>query len=324
MKAMIFEKYGSPDVLHLEDIEKPIPRRNELLVKVEAASVNAIDWHFLRGKPILVRLQYGFLRPKARVLGYDMAGRVEQVGQDVTQFKPGDDVFGGMGFGLGAFAEYACIPEDGFVAGKPDNITYEQAAAVPGAAVAALIGLRDRGNLQAGQKVLINGASGGTGTFSVQIAKALGADVTGVCSSRNVEMIQSLGADHVIDYTVDDFTTTGQTYDLLLDNVGNRSPSDMLRVIRPGGTCVIVGYTGMGLMLRQSILGPRLAKARGITWAKPAAGDPGREHADSLKKLLETGEVVPKIEKRYPLVDLPAAMRHIETGHARAKITIAV
>lgn len=322
MRAMVCRRYGSPDVLGFEDVERPVPGENELLVRVRASSVNAIDWHFLRGKPIMVRLQHGLLRPKNRILGYDMAGRVEEVGDGVTQFEPGDDVFGGMGFGLGAFADYACIAEDAFVAKKPENVTFEQAGAVPGAAVAALIGLRERGNVQPGQKVLINGSSGGTGTFAVQIARALGAEVTGVCSTRNLEMVRRIGADHVVDYTRDDFTRTGETYDLLLDNVGNRSVRDMLRALRPGGTVVIVGYTNMRLMLQQSILGPRAAKARGLTWSKPASEEPATEHADALKALLENGDVVPEIETSYTLEELPEAIRHIETGHARAKIVI--
>jgi NADPH:quinone reductase-like Zn-dependent oxidoreductase len=323
MKAMTCRKYGGPDVLRLEEIERPEPGSNELRVRVKASSVNAVDWHFLRGKPVLVRLQYGLLRPKNTILGYDFAGTVEAVGGGVTRFQPGDDVFGGTeGFGLGGFAEYACIPEDGFVARKPGNVTFEQAAAVPGAAVAALIGLRERGGVRSGQTVLVNGASGGVGTFAVQIAKAFGARVTGVCSTRNVEMVRRLGAGHVVDYTRDDFTRTGETYDLLLDNVGNRRVADMLRTVRPGGTVVIVGFTNMRLMLQQSIRGPGAAKARDVTWSKPASEEPGPEHADTLAELLETGRVVPEIEATYPLNELPAAMRRFETEHARSKIVI--
>jgi len=324
MKAMVYRRYGSPDNLHLEEVKKPVPGDNQLLVKVKASSVNALDWHFLRGKPILVRLQYGLLRPKVKVLGYDMAGIVEDIGKDVTQFKPGDEVFGGLGFGLGGFAEYACINEKGFVARKPGNISFEQAAAVPAAAVTALIGIQDRGMARSGQSVLINGSTGGVGTFAVQIAKALGMEVTGVCSTRKKDMVRSLGADYVIDYTRDDFSKIGRYYDLLLDNVGNRNVTDMLHVIRPGGTCVIVGFTGIGNMLRQSIFGPLRSKAQGIRWDKPASGEPSLDHANYLKELLETGMVVPLIEKQYSLENLPDALRHIETGHAKAKIVIKI
>ena len=322
MRAMVYNRYGPPDVLHLKEIERPVPKDNELLVKIEASSVNAVDWHFMRGSPVLVRLQYGMFRPKNTVLGYDFAGRIEQVGGNVTQFKPGDEVFGGLGFGLGGFSEYACIPENAFVSTKPPTVGFEQAAAVPGAAVAALIGLRHRGRVQPGQRVLINGSAGGTGTFAVQIAKACGAEVTAVCSTRNVEMVRRLGADHVVDYRQEDFTRTGETYDLLLDNVGNRRVPDMVRALRDGGTVVIVGFTNMRLMLQQSILGPRAAKARNITWSKPASAEPSRDHADALKELLESGTIIPEIEKVYPLEELPEAMRLIETGHARAKIVI--
>lgn len=322
MRAMTSRRYGSPDVLRLEEVETPVPGPNELLVRVRASSVNAVDWHFLTGRPILVRLQYGLLRPRNAVLGYDFAGRVEQVGSGVTRFAPGDEVFGGLDFGLGAFAEYVCLPEDGFVARKPANLTFEQAASVPGAAVAALIGLRERGGLQPGQRVLINGASGGVGTFAVQIARALGGKVAGVCSTRNVEMVRKLGADHVVDYTREDFTRTGETCDLLLDNVGNRTVSDMLRVLGPGGTVVVVGFTNMRLMLQQSVLGPRAARARGVTWSPPSSVEPGPEHAETLAGLLEHGDIVPEVETRYPFEQLPDALRHILTGRARAKISV--
>jgi len=324
MRAMVCRRYGSPDVLGLEDVERPVPKPSEILVRVAASSVNAADWHFLRGKPILVRLQYGFLRPKNTILGYDFAGRVETVGRNVTRFEPGDDVFGGLGFGLGAFAEYACIPEDGFLARKPDNLTFEQAAAVPGGAVPALIGLRERGRVRPGQAVLVNGSSGSVGTFAVQIAKALGAEVTAVCSTRNVEMVRRLGADDVVDYTNADFARLGRQWDLLLDNVGNRSVRDMVRAVRAGGAVAIVGFTNMRLMLQQSILGPRAAKKHGINWSPPDSREPGPEHADALKVMLENGSVVPEIEARYTLEQLPDAMRHIETGHARAKIVVTI
>ena len=231
MNAMVCRRYGPPEVLHMEPRERPVPAHNEVLVRVRASSVNAIDWHFLTGKPFLVRLQYGLLRPRNAVLGYDFAGLVEEVGSQVTRFGRGDEVFGGVGLGLGAFAEYVCIREDAFIATKPATTSFEQAAAVPGAGVAALLGLRERGHVRSGQRVLVNGASGGVGTFAVQIARALGAEVTGVCSTRNADMVRSLGADRVIDYTRQDFTRNGGSYDLLLDNVGNRTAAALLRPV---------------------------------------------------------------------------------------------
>ena len=322
MKAMVYRRYGAPDVLRLEEAEKPAPGEHDLLVKVKASSLNAVDLHFLRASPALVRFQNGFFRPKNKILGYDIAGLVETVGKKVTRFKPGDAVFGGLGFCMGGFAEYACIREDAFMAGIPGNITFEQAAAVPGAAAAALIALHQRGKLESGQKVLVNGASGGTGTFSVQIAKAAGARVTGVCSTRNLERVRKLGADQVIDYTRDDFSLNESDYDLLLDNVGNRSVEDLLRPVRSGGTVVIVGFTSMGLMLKQSLFGPGAAGKRHITWAKPASEEPTPAHAETLRDLLETGKIVPEIEKSYPLKQLPEAIRYMETEHAKAKIVI--
>ncbi|MCX6121745.1 MAG: NAD(P)-dependent alcohol dehydrogenase [Ignavibacteriales bacterium] len=322
MKAMICSKYGSPDSLHLEEVEKPVPKDNELLIKVHAASVNALDWHFLRGKPFLVRLQFGFFKPKIRILGYDIAGHVEAVGKKVTQFKPGDEMFGGLGFVLGGFAEYACIAEDGFVALKPSGTTFEQAAAVPAAAVTALKGLRDKGHIKSGQKVLINGAAGGVGTFSVQIAKSFDTIVTGVCSSQKLDMVRSIGADNVIDYTKEDFTRNGQTYDLILDNVGNRTVSDLMRALNPTGRCVIVGFTSMGHMLMQSILALRVSKSEGKRILSASSEKPNREDISFLKKLLESRKVVPTIDRQYPLEQLAEAIGYVETGHARAKVVI--
>ena len=322
MKAIICTKYGPPDSLRLEEVEKPIPKDNELLIKVHAASVNALDWHFLRGKPFFVRLQFGFFKPKIRILGYDIAGHVEAVGKKVTQFKPGDEVFGGLGFVLGGFAEYACIAEDGFVALKPSGTTFEQAAAVPAAAVTALKGLRDKGHIKSGQKVLINGAAGGVGTFSVQIAKSFDTHITGVCSSQNLDMVRSIGADNVIDYTKEDFTKNGQTYDLILDNVGNRTVSDLMRALNPTGTCVIVGFTSIGHMLMQSILAPRVSKSEGKRILSASSEKPNREDINFLKELLESRKVVPTIDRQYPLEQLAEAIGYVETGHARAKVVI--
>ena len=322
MKAMIFRKYGPPDVLHLEEVGKPIPKDNELLVKVQAASVNALDWHFLRGKPFLVRMQYGFYRPRTRILGYDIAGRVEAVGKNVTRFKLGDEVFAGLGFSLGGFAEYACTAEDGCVTLKPAGTTFEEAAAVPAAAVTALKGLRDKGKIQPGQTVLINGAAGGVGTFSVQIARSFDTEVTGVCSSRNLELVRSIGADKVVDYTKEDFTRNGQTYDVVLDNVGNLSVSDFMRTLNPTGTGVIVGFTSIGHMPAQSFLASRVSKATGRKILSASSEKPNTENIQFLKGLLESRKVVPTIDRQYALEQLAEAIGYVETGHAKAKVVI--
>jgi len=324
MKAIVCTKYGPPESLQLEDVEKPVPKDNELLVKVHAASVNALDWHMLRGKPFLVRLQFGFFRPKNRILGYDIAGRVEVVGKKVTQFKPGDEVFGGLGFALGGFAEYACIAEDGFVALKPSGMAFEEAAAVPCAAATALRNIRDRGHIQSGQKVLINGAAGGVGTFSVQIAKSFDTEVTGVCSAQNMEMVRSIGADKVINCAKVDFTRNGQKYDLVLDNVGNLPVSGLMRALKPEGRGVLVGFTSMRHMLTNSILAPLVSRAAGRKILPSAAGEPGREEIHFLKGLLESRKVVPTIDRRYPLQRLAEAIGYVETGHARAKVVITI
>src|SRR5436305_3938804 len=247
MKAIVYTHYGSPDVLQFKEVAKPTPKDNEVLVKVRAASADAGNWHLLRAKPFLMRLMgFGLLKPKHKILGAAVAGRVEAVGRNVTQFQPGDEIFGDVSkCGWGAFAEYVCAREDA-LALKPANVTFEEAAAVPLAAVTALQGLRAKGQIQPGQKVLIHGASGGVGTFAVQIAKSFGAEVTGVCSTRNVDMVRSIGADHVIDYTQEDFTKSGQRYDLILEMGGNRSLADLRRVLTPGGTLVLVGGEGGG------------------------------------------------------------------------------
>src|SRR2546422_10277663 len=243
MKAIVYTTYGSPDVLQLKEVARSTPKDNEVLVQVHAASVNAADWHLMRGTPFLARLVNGLQKPKNTKLGADVAGRVEAVGRNVTQFQVGDDVFGCIPLNeLGSFAEYVCAQED-TVALKPAKMTFEQAAAVPLAAFTALQGLRDKGQIQLGQKVLVNGASGGVGTCAVQIAKSFGTEVTGVCSTRNVDMVRSIGADHVIDYTQEDFTKNGQRYDLIFDAVGNRSVSDYKRALSPNGICAVAGFT---------------------------------------------------------------------------------
>ncbi len=255
MKAIVYTKYGSPDVLQLKEVEKPAPKADEVLVKVHAASANPADWHLMRAEPFLARFANGLLKPKNTRLGADVAGSVEAVGSNVTQFKVGDDVFGEMALDtLGCFAEYVCAPED-LVALKPANLTFEQAAAVPLAAFTALQGLRDKGQIRPGQKVLINGASGGVGTFAVQIAKSFGTEVTGVCSTRNVELVRSIGADHVIDYTQVDFTQNGQQYDLIFDAVGNRSVADIRRALSPTGICSVAGFTSLSRLFQVMLLG---------------------------------------------------------------------
>ncbi len=304
MKAIKFTNYGSPDVLQLKEVAQPIPKDDEVLVKIRAASVNALDWHILRGEPFLQRLESGILRPKTEILGADIAGWVAAVGGKVKQFKPGDEVYGDLYWcGFGAFAEYVCIPENS-LALKPTNISFEAAAAVPQAAFTALHALRDQGQVQPGQKVLINGASGGVGTFAVQIAKSYGAEVTGVCSTRNLELVGSIGADQVIDYTKEDFTEIGERYDLIIDIAANRSLSDLKRALRPDGICVVVGFSTVVHMLSVRFLGPWISRTGG---KKMGMLMPDKDESDLLfmKELLEAGKVVPVIDKQYPLMRSP-------------------
>ncbi len=323
MKAVVNHVYGSPEVLKLEEVAKPTPKDDEVLVEVHAASVNAADWHLLRGKPFLVRLVVGgLLKPKNTILGAAVAGRVEAVGSNVKQFQPGDEVFGDVsGSGFGAFAEYVCVPENA-LALKRTNMTFEEAAAIPVAAVTALQGLRDKGQIQPGQKVLINGASGGVGMFAVQIAKAFGADVTAVCSTRNVDMVRSLGADHVIDYTQEDFTKNGQQYDLILAANGYHSIWAYKRALRSKGKYVLTGGS-MAQMYQAMILGPLISmtgsKKMGNLMAKPNQKD-----LVLMEEFLEEGKVKPVIEKRYSLSEVPEAVRYVEEGHARGKVVINV
>jgi NADPH:quinone reductase-like Zn-dependent oxidoreductase len=322
MKAMVRHAYGSPEVVQLEELPTPAPRNDEVLVKVRAASGNPADWHVLRGAPIIMRLMgFGLLRPKRPTLGADVAGTVEAIGPDVKDLAVRDEVFGDIsGCGWGAFAEYVCVHERALVR-KPASITFEQAAAVPLAAVTAVHALRE-GRIRAGAKVLINGASGGVGTFAVQIAKALGAEVTGVCSAKNVDLVRSIGADHVIDYTGEDFTRGGERYDLIVDAAAFRPVSDCLRALRSDGTYVHVGGTTNGMLgaafasLRGSILGNKHVR---VLMSKP-----DREALLFVKDLLETGKIVPVLDKRYSLRDVPEAIRYLEGGHARGKVVIAV
>jgi NADPH:quinone reductase-like Zn-dependent oxidoreductase len=322
MKAIVCTKYGSPDVLQLQEVEKLSPQDDEVLIRIYAASVNARDWRFMRAKPFFIRLRPGgFLQPKNKILGADVAGRVEAIGSNVKQFKPGDDVFGYLpsATGRGTFAEYVCAKEN-LITLKPANLTFEQAAAVPLAAMTALQGLRDNGNIQPGQKVLINGASGGVGTFAVQIAKAFGTEVTGVCSTRNLEMVRSIGADHVIDYTREDFTRNGKHYDLILAANGYRPISEYLHALSSDGIYVVAG--GSMLQLFQAALqGRRTSKTRSQKTYVVSLVQSQKDLA-FLKELLESGKVVPVIDGRYPLSKTAEALRYFEKEHAQGKVVI--
>jgi NADPH:quinone reductase-like Zn-dependent oxidoreductase len=321
MKAAIHHKYGSPDVIELVDIDIPIPQEDEVLVKVQAASINAYDWHLLTADIFLVRLMGGgLLKPKNTVIGADIAGRVEAVGGSIKQFKPGDEVYGDIaGRRYGGFSEYVAVPEKP-LALKPINLSFEQAAAVPMAAITALQGLRDEGQLHPGQKVLINGASGGVGTFAVQIAKAFGAEVTAVCSTRNLDQARSIGADYVIDYTQDDFTTLGQQYDLILAANGYHPISAYKRCLTPQGIYVMAG--GSAAQIFQVILlGPRMSEKGGRKLGNLSAKQSQKDLV-FIKELIESGNVHPVIDRCYPLSEIADAMRYQGTGHARGKVVI--
>jgi len=323
MKAIVCTKYGPPDVLQLKEVEKPVSKDNEVLIKVHAASANAYDWHMLRADPFLVRLMGGgLLKPKNKIPGVDIAGRVEAVGRNVRQFQPGDEVFGDLSAcGNGGFAEYVSVPENA-VALKPARMTFEEAAAVPMAAVTALQGLRDKGQIQPGQKVLINGASGGVGTFAVQIAKWFGAEVTGVCSTRNLDMARSIGADKVIDYTQEDFTQNGQRYDLILAVNGYHPISAYKRALRPKGIYVMAGGS-TAQIFQALLLGPWMSKT-GSKKMGALSAKPNQKDLVFIKELLEAGKVVPVIDRRYPLSEVAEAIRYLEEGHARGKVVITI
>lgn len=324
MQAIMYHKYGSPDVLELKEVEKPTPKENEVLVKVHAAAANPIDWHTMRAKPFLVRLGNGFLTPKKKTLGADIAGRVEAVGKDVTEFQPGDDVFGDIYAGrLGGFAEYTCATEDALAA-KPANLSFKEAAAVPVVAFTALQGLRDKGEIQSGQTVLINGASGGVGTFAIQFAKYFGAEVTGVCSTRNVEMVRAIGADQVIDYTQEDFTKNGRRYDLILDAVGNRSVSDYANALNAQGRCVVVGMTTLWHLLHILVIGAWVSRNSDKKIGFLGFTQANKNDLNFIKELLESGEIRPIIDRSYPLDECADAIRYLETGRARGKVVISI
>ncbi|TQM33448.1 NAD(P)-dependent alcohol dehydrogenase [Nocardia bhagyanarayanae] len=323
MKAIMQDRYGSPDDLEFGDVDPPVPGDDEVLVRVHAAAVNALDWHVMRGDPYLARPMMGLRAPRAKIRGRDFAGRVESVGRNVTRLKAGDEVFGEAD---GAFAEYVAAPED-VVAHKPARLTFEQAAAIPLAGNTALMGLRDLGQVQPGHRVLINGASGGVGTFAVQIAKAFGADVTGVCSTKNIEQALSLGADHVVDYTKDDFTTGTTRYDLIFDLVGNRSLIESRRMLTPTGKLVLSGggvYRGGSIVGPMALMMTGMVLARFAHWVDVLQVEQRAANLTALAELAEAGKLTPVIDRTYPLGEAASAMRYLETEHARAKVVITV
>jgi NADPH:quinone reductase-like Zn-dependent oxidoreductase len=319
MKAILRTQYGPPDVLQFTEMGKPIPKNDEVLIRIQATSVNPLDWRILRGKPFLIRLG-GLRTPKHKILGVDIAGRVEAVGSNVKQFRPGDEVFGG-GKNLGGFAEYVCTAEDN-LALKPANLSFEEAAAIPVAAISALQGLRDKGRIRHGQNVLIDGASGGVGTFAVQIAKSFGAEVTAVCSTRNVDQARSLGADHVVDYTRENFTKSGQRYDLILAVNAYHSIFAYKRALGQDGICVFVGGD-LAHVFQAVLLGPLLSRI-GRKKVCFVGAKMNQKDLVFLKDLFEAGKVKPVIDRRYPLSDLAEALRYLEQGHAQGKVVIAV
>ncbi len=316
MKAIVQNSYGAPDVLALKDVAKPAITDDQVLVRVYAASINASDYFSMRGSPWLARFSVGFPKPRDYILGWDMAGRVEAVGRAATQFQPGDAVFGAVSH---AFAGYV-VASASKLAPKPANLSFEQAAAVPTAGITALQGLRDAGQVQPGQQVLINGAAGGVGTFAVQIGKALGAEVTGVCSTRNVEMVRAIGADHVVDYSKQDFTRSGQRYDLILDNVGNRAFSDMRRVLTPQGRIIPnSGHGGMTYVFKAFLLAPFMRQQ-----GKPLMATTNGKDLAALNELIEAGKVAPVIDRTHPFEEIPAALGYAAKGHVRGKVVITV
>jgi NADPH:quinone reductase-like Zn-dependent oxidoreductase len=314
MRAFVYERYGPPERLRMAEVDKPAPNPGQVLVKVLAASVNAADWHVLRGKPLFSRATLGLLRPKHKILGGDIAGQVEAVGSDVTRFTSGDEVYANLlDHGYGGFADYVAVPA-AVMALKPAKLSFEEAAAVPMAAVTALQGLGRHGDITPGQQVLINGGTGGVGSFAVQLAKAYGAEVTAVTSTGNLELVGSLGADHVVDYTTTDFTRGGRRYDLILDTVGNRSVADLRQALAEGGKAAVTGFTSMAKLLGVSLRG-------GKDVAQVQAHVTSRD-LELLSELIEAGKVRPRIDRRYPFADIPAAIAYLEQGHAKAKVVV--
>lgn len=322
MKAIVYNQYGSPDVLHFKEVDKPIPQDNQVLVKIHAASLNYGNLVLLKGEPFLARFAFGLVKPKYSIPGGDIAGRVEAVGKDVKQFKPGQDVFGDLSrYGWGGFAEYVAVTENA-LALKPENTTFEEAAAVPMAAVTALQGLRDKGKIQEGQKVLINGASGGVGTFAVQIAKSFGAKVTGVCSTRNIEILRSIGADQVIDYTKEDFTEKGQKYDLILGVNGHHPITAYKRSLNEDGTFIHVG--GSGSQMFQTMTFGSWFSLTGKKKMSTLLQRQKQEDLIYMKELIEAGKVRPVVDKTFKLSELKEAFNYFENGHAQGKVVITI
>lgn len=323
MKAAVHRCYGSPDVVRIEQIAKPVPGDDQLLVRVHAASVNPLDWHYLSGQPYFLRLESGWGAPEDTWIGVDFAGTVEAVGKNVTRFKPGDEVFGGRD---GSAAEYLVVRERGAVALKPPNVSFEQAAAVPVAATTALEALRDRGKIRAGESVLVNGAGGGVGTFAVQIAKSFGAEVTAVTNTHDLELVRSIGADHLIDYTREDFTRGTQRYDLIVDCSGNHSLSSYRRVLKPTGSYVLVGETHMGMWVEPLVTAAKTILLSRIVGQNltPMMAQLDQSDMAFLGELLKRGNLKPVIDRRYPLEQTAQALRYLETGHARGKVVITI
>jgi NADPH:quinone reductase-like Zn-dependent oxidoreductase len=316
MKAFIYEKYGPPETLRMAEVDKPSPDADEALVKVLAVSVNAADWHLVRGKPLFSRATLGLLRPRHQILGVDIAGQIEAVGSGVTRFKPGDEVYANLlDHRYGGFAEYVSVPMD-VMSSKPANLSFEEAAAVPMAATTALQGLGHHGELQPTDKVLINGASGGVGSFAVQLAKAYGAEVTGVTSTRNLDLVRSLGADHVVDYTTTDVVGSGRRYDRILDTVGNKSVPELRRALAEGGKAAVTGFTSVAKLLGVSLRGGKnVAQVQAHVTAKDL---------QLLSELIAAGKVRPRIDRRYRFAEIPAAIAYLEQGRARAKVVVGV
>lgn len=320
MKAIVYEKYGSPDVLHLTEVEKPVPTDDEILIKVHAVSVNGSDWEGLIGKPLYARIG-GLLKPGHPILGSDIAGRVESAGKNNTEFKPGDDVFGEIPGYHGGFAEYVCTRGRTMTL-KPASLTFEEAAAIPQAGVIALQGIREKGQVQPGQKVLINGAGGSAGSFAIQLAKLYGAEVTGVDNMGKLDFMRSLGADHVIDYTREDFTKNGKQYDLILDVIAHRSVFAYQRALRPNGSCFFVGGS-VAVLFQILLFGPWIRRTTGRN-IRLLAVPQNREDLVSITELCETGKIVPVIDRRYSLSEVPEALRYVGEGHAKGKVVIVV
>jgi NADPH:quinone reductase-like Zn-dependent oxidoreductase len=320
MKAIVYHEYESPDLLKLEEVEKPTPADDEVLIKIHAVSLNRSDWEGLIGKPLYARLG-GIRKPRRPILGSDIAGRVEAIGKNITRFQMGDEVYGDILYRLGGFAEYVCVRESVLTI-KPPSLTFEQASAIPQAGVIALQGIRDKGQVQPGQKVLINGAGGGSGMFAVQLARLYGAEVTGVDNTGKLDFMRSLGADHVIDYTREDFTRTGKQYDLILDLVGYRSVFDYRRALSPGGSYLFVGDS-VATLLQILLLGPLIKRTSGKQ-TRLLAVQPNLEDMAHITELIEAGKIAPVIDKRYPLHDAAVALRYLGEGRARGKVVITV